>query len=525
MTFRPLIALTAAAALAAPLALPAPAVAQAQDFLSQANAFYANTPQNKRSDLVVLPAIAKMDEAPAQLFTAAHDIYKPILYPTTAPGWSAVETWLMAQPQRDALKALAEATADEGPVTHMVFAQPYGVEGVSFELVGADLYTELGDPPTLAAAELRYLDGLEKLSVLAHGEANRLMAAGQGPEAMEVMLDWLFFARQIADRELVDEKVWGMVATRMALLHLRDLAYQDFQSQSRSLTPSALTDVIRRLDEKRGPLGLDRLMLPRADRIAVDQLLHRVYDQASRQTNDQYGSTMARVTSRERPLRLFSEAARWDMARAQAAGWYEVRDALDNVANDFQKRWALPARDPVLALQSDYERVIKGKPGFAAIDMRYASYPEFFKLRDRLRTEAAGTRMGLAMYGFHLQYNQFPRDLSATRPAFIQTVDKDPYANGPDLSFFVPIRDQPKGPRGETQPHEIRVFPGAGYPDFALHIRDDQFVIYSVGPDEIRGWARDATQANDDYPEGDYLLWPPVTSLLRQHLSQVNHFN
>jgi hypothetical protein len=527
---RPLAVLTTVAAIAASLAAAAPAAAQAEDFVARANAFYANIPQNKRSDLIILPAVAKIEEpadqvGKARITAELEGSLDPILYPTSAPGWPVVEAWLMAEPQRNALKALAEVTQDEGPTTHMVFAQPYGVEGVSYELVGADLYTELGDPPMLAAAQFRYLDGLAKLWVLAHAEANRLMAAGEGPEAMEVLLDWLFFSRQIADRELAEEKIIGMAMTMLALMHLRDLAYQDFQSPTHSLTPTVLADVIRRLDDKRGPLGIERIQLPRADRLAVEQLLYRIYDQSTRRPNDQFASTMAWVTSRDRPLRLFSEAARWELVRAQAAGWYEVQDALRNVANDFEKRWALPPRDPVLTMKTDYERTVRGRSGFAPIAHHYDTYPAFFNLRDVLRAEAAGTRMSLAMYAFYLQYNQYPRDLSAVRPAFAPVVDKDPYANGADILFFVPIRDQPKGPRGETQPHEIRVFPGFKYPNFSVRLRDDQFVIYSVGPDEVRGWARDATQGNPDYREGDYLFWPPTISLLRQHLIQNKHFN
>lgn len=520
-------ALVAAAAVAVPVA---PAPAQSQDFVAQANAFYASIPQDKRSDLVILPAVAKMDDPPAQIALDKLDfgsILRPILYPTTAPGWPAVEAWLMAQPQRDALAALAKVTDDEGPTTRMVFAQPYGVEGATPEMVGAELYTELGDPPTLAAAEFKYFDGIEKLLVLAHAEANRLLAEGKGAEALEVMLDWLFFSRQIADRQLLAEKTAGMVMTYMALLHLRDLAYQDFQAESRSLSPSALVGVIKRLDDRRGPLGIERLTLPRADRLAVDQLLHRVYDTTTKKPNDLYGSTLARVTAGDRPLRLFSEAAKWDMVKFAAGGWYDVQDALKNVANDFQKRWDLRAGDPMLQLPTDYERLIQNKPGMAVIDARYKTYPVLFRLRDWLRTEAAGTRTGLAMYAFYLQNRQFPRDITAVRPTFIRDVDKDPYGNGAtDLVFFVPVRDQPKGPRGETPPpHEVRVFPGMGYPNFAITLRDDQFVIYSVGPDGNKEWAKNATQGQPDYQEGDYLLWPPVPSLLRRHLMQQNQFN
>lgn len=514
-----------ALALAGAVAL-APGAAHAQDdFLSRANNLYASYRQDKRSDLIILPAIQNMDPVPA----GAEEGANAILLPVTSSRWPEIEQWAMAPGQRAALEALAKVTEDEGPQTHMVFAQPYGTEGVPIDLVIAELYTELGDPPSLAGAEFLYFEGIEKLWTLAHVEANRLIAAGEGPAAMEVLFDWLFFARQLADREMAPEKMVGMVMMQAALEHIRDIAYQDFRAQSHSLTPSVLTELVQRLDDKRGALGIERLLLPRADLPAVEQLLHRIYDQQTRKPDPaRYSTVMAGIASQERPLRLFSEAAKWDAIRMAAADWYTITDTLRNVANDFERRWGLSFRDPVMALTSDYEKNVQGKPGMAPIAARYEMYPEFFKLRQDLFVEAGGTRMALAMYGFSLQQNTFPRDLSAVRPNFARTIDMDPYsASSKGYSFFVPIRDQPKGPRGEPAPrHEMRVFPGGIYAlegvaeNFAVTLGEDQFVIYSVGPDESRDWAKDVTQAQEDYRTGDYLIWPPVTSLLRTHLVQ-----
>jgi hypothetical protein len=85
----------------------------------------------------------------------------------------------------------------------------------------------------------------------------------------------------------------------------------------------------------------------------------------------------------------------------------------------------------------------------------------------------------------------------------------------------VPVRDTPKGDRGEIIPYEIHVYPGAPYPNFSVKFRDEVFILYSAGPDESRSMVKDATQ-DDPKLEGDYLLWPPVPSLLRKHLIQKN---
>lgn len=498
----------------AALALAAPPIA-ADDFVDRANAIYAAIRQDKRSDLVILPLLAQMDPTPPGLTTST----QAALLPASAPSFSAAAVWAQAPAQRAVLEALARVTEDEGPETRMVFAQPYGVEAVTPALVGAELYTELGDPPTLAAAKPLYLDKLVDASILSQIEATRLASEGKALEAMEAMLDALFFARQIADRELSVEKRQGMLVMGLALQRLRDLAYTDMLAPQQALTPDALRTIIRRLDDRRGALGIDRMNVPRADRIAAEQLLARVYQPRGGPNPETFSPTLARIATGERPLRLFSEAARWETLRPGQADFLTAQEALSGAYDDWILRWGLADFDPVRLSSTDYTKNVKDNPSYAVLGQILPDIDASLALRQLLRVEAAGTRMSLAMYAYYLLNDQFPRSLSAVRPTFAQTVDADPYSSrGRDIEFYTPVHDRRATAQGETIPYEINIYPGDPHRPFKVHLREDQFVVYSVGPDDDKGWVQFATQADPDAQEGDYLLWPPVLSLLRQHL-------
>jgi hypothetical protein len=516
-------------ALALGLAVLAPgAPARADDFTRQANAAYLvirgesgrefPLPQDQRSDLVVLPAVAGMQPPPPFLA----ERLPAILLPPTSRDWAAAAAWAQAPAQRAALEALAKATENEDPERHMAFAQPYGVEGVPIELVSADLYTELGDPPLLAAAEFKYLRKLTWLAVLAHVEANRLLAEGKGSEALEVLVDLVFFGRQVADRQLAPEMTWGLETVALGLEHLRDVAYRDLKAPARTIPIETLKTVVRRLDDRRGPLGLERLRPPGAARLAGEQLLYYVYDASTGAPNaDRYSTLLANITTADRPLRLFAEAAVWEQARASAANLRQTREVLGRVHDDFVYRWGLRAHDPTMATEPDYRKTVEGRPGMKVLELLYGRFQDLFVRRQDLRVEAAGTRMSLAMDAYFLQNNTYPSALTAVRPVFAPVIDKDPYsAAGRDMEYFVPGRDQPRGPQGQEVLHEMRVFPPAPYKPFAVKLDSKDFVIYSVGADGDRGWARDVTMSTLTMTTGDLVAWPPVPSLLRQYLVQ-----
>jgi hypothetical protein len=120
----------------------------------------------------------------------------------------------------------------------------------------------------------------------------------------------------------------------------------------------------------------------------------------------------------------------------------------------------------------------------------------------------------------------------------IRTMDRDPFSRKSDkLGFFVPIRDfqaaldnlqvaetlRDKRVIDPNAPHTIRVFPsmmGNTYPNFEIPLRADTFVLYSAGPDGNTNGMFLATQMIEDN-KGDYLLWPPVISLLRKNLQDT----
>lgn len=521
------IALAVAAIIGLTALFPA-ATARADDYVSQANAMYlvmrkdnrteVPVPQDKRSELVLLPAVASMTPPPA--FLKNPNI--AILMTPDSRDWAAAVAWAKAAPQRAVLEALTKITEDEGAETHMVFAQPYGVENVPVEMVSADLYTELGSPPLLAAADFRYLNKMEWVVSLAHLEANRLAAEGKPAEAIEVAMDLLFFGGQLAGRQLFKEKVFGLAVVGSALEAIRDIAYRDFRSKTHILPIDKLKDIVSRLAERKTPQGVERLLLPAADRLAMAQLIEAIYDPQTGQPDpDRFGTTLAHISTSSRPLRLFADAAKWEQVRPVAAKLADVKDVLRKVADDAVYRWGLGAFDPSLATDNDYKKLVAGKAPMQVLTLIYESYPLLFQVRQDLRTEAAGTRTSLAMYGYFLQNNTFPKVLSAIRPTFVQAIDKDPYSpQGREIEFFVPMRDTPKGTGAAANLYEMRVFPGGEYKPFSAKLDDTEFVIYSVGQDNDKGWAKDVVGNSRVMKSGDYGIWPPVTSLLRNYLVQ-----
>jgi hypothetical protein len=82
----------------------------------------------------------------------------------------------------------------------------------------------------------------------------------------------------------------------------------------------------------------------------------------------------------------------------------------------------------------------------------------------------------------------------------------------------VPIRDTRLqfGDRETPQPHDMNIVtPNA---NFSRRIGEDQFVLYSVGGNGGKDWARQIQNTAENAAGADYLIWPPIVSLQRQHL-------
>lgn len=492
--------------------------ARADDALDRLNRAFASIPADRRSDTITLPVWAKTAEPPEVLT----DARTAALLPASSSLFGPVGEWAKAQPQQDALEALKKAVAEEDWKKAFVFAQPYGIDAVDPDLVIANLYTDLGDPPTLAGADHRYLPLLRRIEILAHVEATRLLAEGRSGDAQDVILAWAFFARQIADRPFLTEQVFAYEAMLLAVERLRDLAWVDFRGGSAKLLPDHQKELIRKLRPRTGLLGLERLRLPEGDPIGADQLMDRIFIRRGGPDPVTFAPVLAQISARNRPLRRLGELARWEVLARQHAGEFDTREKIKLVYNDWLRRWELGPFDPVQRLETDYAKMDRVK--FAAVYVLVQDQGVLFAMRDRLRVELAGTRMALALNGAVLLNRALPPDLSAARPAFVQAVEIDPLSReGRHFEFFVPIRDNVRARREDPQPHQITVVPGGGAPNLSIRLRDDVFVLYSVGPDGAANGCVKATQLIDD-PAGDFLIWPPVMSLVRQNLEETGKF-
>ena len=507
--------------------------ALAQDFVAQANALYEDIAEADRSDLVLLPVLAEMTPPPGVIAKTS----QAMLLPAGAPGWNAVVEWTTAPEQQAALEALRQVASDRDARRGMAFGQPYG-QAAGYEALATELFTDLGDPPLLSAAQHLYIPALDDLSVLVHAEVTRLASESTPGQGADLLIDWIFFARQMADRELFDEAYWGYQTMIQGLERMRDVVYVDSLPGNQHLTSVQIRDFLTWAERNRGALDLDRLNFPRAERIAFEQILDATYD-VNGPDPDTFASTMARLTAKDRPLQLFSAAARWEQAMLSHAGYFEMREeGRGSIADWADNRWRRENHDPFLKEPEHLETLdpiqfaMLGALFTRATTNGLIDYGELEHARQRVQVEGVGTLTALALRAFVIANRRFPPVLSAVSPDYIPVIDADPYnpatARGaaPPMEYFVPwtINDRTADERTLNKPpHEINIVLGDGF-NFKRLVGSDRFILYSVGPN---GGAEKAVDVQNDSAQnpGDYLIWPPVLSLHRQFLRESGQFN
>ncbi len=502
-------------------------VARAQDYIGDLNRSYTQVPAAQRSDEVLLPALIGLEEPPESV----DSLREAQLLIAGMAGWDDAAAWASAEPQQEAVAALRRAVRSSGGETGvrggMSFVQPYGVSGVSPDLVRAGLYTELGDPPLLAAADHQYLDHLDTLQILVNVEASRLLAEGDAVGAGNLLVDLAYLGRQLGDRALSREADYGLRMAIGAIRRFRDVLYLDAQD-GLSLEPRDLLDLIAALDPQVGALDLPRLRFPRGEKSAALQLVETVYQPRGGIDERVFASTMSRLGSVNRPLRLFSEAAKWERLGGLQADWFDARDEAERIYGDWESRWSLNAFDPLMVRPFAYD--MSDPTRFAAVRASLRDLSEIFTLRRVLRLEAAGAQAALGVLGYRSYFGVYPPRLSSVRPQWLKNLEEDPFnpapemrrnAGRPKLQFFVPVRDAYQRDRRATPSrHLIEFFPERGE-NFAREFGDEAFVLYSVGGNGRREFAEQVSE-DPEAEVGDYILWPPLLSIEREHLIQTD---
>lgn len=489
------------------------------DAISDANKPYSFIPADKRSDLLLLPLLMKMDAPPP----AAATVHGVALLPPSSPRFSEVGAWA-TKPAQQAVLAQLKAMAQEKDFRKaFAFGLPYGSEGVPPELIRGGMYVELGDPPTLATAQFLYMPALARVENLVQAEASRLAGEGKPNDAIDVLIDFVFFTRQMADREMAVEASWGLHAMARTYERIRDVAYRDMVGD-RKLSPDALRTQITRLETDNAYLDLDRMRLPEGDKLAATQIVDRLYSSGNTINADLFASTMAKLGTAGRPLRLFGEASRWKTAAPSQASGSVAREKVNGLFVDWSTRWRTNWFDRVQGTPTVFSQL---DDTFAAVKL---ATPDVGRLRlDRriAQTENVGTRAALAVVGHTLANGQFPPQLSSVRPRYLPRIEADPYnanrANGnqPPLEYFLPMRAGPSSGASGTNPHEVSIVmsvPGEGNVNFSVKLKDDVFALYSLGSDNAKNFAKTVQNTPEVVQGADYLLFPPVLSLYRQYL-------
>lgn len=488
--------------------------ALAQGAVGRVNAALGNIPDDRRSDLVLLPALAGMDPVPGVL-SVRSDAARKL---SDHPDFAAMSAWATAPAQRAVLEAIRTVTSETDYRFAHAFAQPYGAEGVPIDLIAAGLYSELGDPPLLAGAQHGYMPALNDADALVHVEASRLAGAGEVRAAVDLLISWAFFCRQMSDRPFAREMVWGLRHASFALERIRDVVYLDAQG-SRRFSTSDAEAVIAKLDGVNGFLGTERLRAPIGDRVAAEQIVERVLTAQGANT-DVFATTLAQIGASSRPLRLFGEAARYEQGARGHVGLSEARRTIEALFSDLESRWRLPVDNARLRRPFEMERLASSSNQAIAAVVRARAWDptELMAMRDVFRTEVVGTRQALAIVGYRSAFGSFPPVVSSVRPRWLPAIEADPMNRDrvrgrvPPLEYFVPIRDV----RASNEPHSMI---GTGYFDsaFSVNLFDDTFVLYSVGFNGRRNFGE---RIENDWREAgrgqDYLIWPPLLSLSRE---------
>lgn len=484
----------------------------ADDFITRLNKEYESVQADKSADRILFPLLVKMTPPPSSI----PDVRSAAMISADNPDWAKIKEWAEGETQKAVLEAMTKVTSEENFKKSFEFSQPYGAdaaERIDPQLVIDKMYTELGEPALLAQADFLYLPRMNWLQILAHVEATRLVEDAKPADAMDRLVRLCWIGRMMANRQMQTEQTWGLTCMQLALMRLRDVAYLDSRRDDPRLIAEDLRGIIRRLAPE-GYIGLGRIEPPRGNRIAADQLVAQVMVAGQGPDESRWSLFLSRIISRNRPLRMFSEAAKWEAIRPLHANTADTLKMIQRVYGDFAIRWTLDSYDPKLKTQSDYSKLDRAR--FALVDAMVVDMEFLTTIRAILAVEAAGTRMSLGAYGFRLLNRQNPPSLAAARPAIISRTDIDPY--DPSRSKFYGYK---KVDAGATI--DLVVFPeilGVRGTQFGLVVREGQFIVYSAGPDGNDNGGRRATQTVVD-EKGDYLIWPPVISIYRQNLSDT----
>ena len=451
--------------------------------LDRLNAPLKRVNDKNRSYLGIFEAYLDMTPPPMPV---GPDFNQTTIWPGMTD-WSAVSDW--AQSNTSMTEAIKAAQSK------ILIGVPYGAENVDERFREAGMVAEVRmDGSGGSVVALDYLKGMETIASWCVAEQYRLCETGKYAESFELGIASARVLRQLADRQMLEEKTAGVRMLGEAMSVQRDmmLRYLD-------LIPA---DVFRQYATKELPFlkptdneRLRRLELPEGDRLVTEMVLNGVFDEEGDPRPDRMAMVFGEMQASELPLTQFGATKRWEQLAAVHGSLAASQDKLTDVYDDWWRRWRLKQYDPIQYMSTEISRLNEIR--YAAVVESIADMQELFESRNRLMVEINGTVLSAGLCGYYRKHGNWPRDREMAYVTFIpKRFDFDPYDKGYGRMLYRYL-----GSRKEA-------------------IDTDMGRIYATG---CMLYARGSN--NEDYnaresivtgTSGDIVIWPPLRELARQ---------
>ena len=398
-------------------------------------------------------------------------------------GWSEVSDWAESNP--DLFEAILAA---RGRAT---LGLPYGDMSEADEaFVEAGILAQPapgGDP---MKTEFPWIDKLNWVTTCVSAEAWRRAEAGDvmsGIDLQTALVQWL---RQCCTREFIDEQYNAINSMSVALQVTREIAWW----KRNEVDPDGLKNIARTILPQ---LKVDRnnLLMAEGDKELAKVRLDRLF---SRRGQPDAKAFLEFFTDRDADAKSFGRvrnAGYWRWVARQHKPEELTAQKLDDVYDDWWRRWRIQAYDPILSAQPpESERMNSTR--YAAVLKIVPEIRPLFEARNRLLVEVNGTCAALAVCAQYKKDGRWPADIRSARSNTRRLSVVDPFSiESKVIKYWKPNRLRINGHRGE-------VVIDSGLP-----------VIYSLGVDTLDG---DAKTHTDNGIEGDIVVWPPLRMLERE---------
>ncbi|MFG0329436.1 MAG: hypothetical protein ACF8PN_05990 [Phycisphaerales bacterium] len=421
------------------------------------------------------------------------------------PTFSMAVDWISQPDQQDAIETLLAPDDRRHNVAYReIFGLPYGEDKVTDDMLLEDWVVYV-DPAKLRATDFAYMNGFQALTLGLIAEGHRALEVdGDGERAVEAYATAMFLARQLADRQYVQEAAQGYVMLYHGLQIIREAMWHYRE---------ALTiDNYRYLADELDLMGMDRIQLPIATLYVGEQLVNEVFGADNRPAADSFPLVMAKFEAGDDPFDRFAASAKWNELRSRHAPRLDTDRMIQNVDGDYRRRWRLRRYDPALTIDPLFDQIDPIE--YAIVKELYDLIDMLFSGRFAVETELHATIASAGIAAFQKRDGVAPLSLDQVQPTFVRTRESivDTFDVNYDILRYVVVRR--RNPNAVGQGFTVQTRMGR------IDLPENSPLLYSIawdGDDDYGGehayvdnpFIRDA-----DLP-GDLVFWPPVDLLAR----------